>query len=436
MRSKSLFRAAWLAPAAALMFTACFESPNDPGKNGDVDTLTVPSTYSFLGPDGASNVDYAGQTVRNLLIADIQAAARVPAASGHSGPFTANDILKYYQHVDTDSIDILTNVTGSVTRLHAKYARIASQKSLHNKISPAVVIGYGVPADSLIRRWAAQIAANSLDSAKRRTKAVYLDTNGADLSQLLSKVMGGAVAYYQATTEYLQPITQRNNTDLVTGTNYTQMEHNWDEAFGYFGAARDYVTNYTDQELTTGGASSYKDANGDGKIDFGSEYNFSMMGRYVGRRDLGISGQDWTGDAFKAFAKGRALISAKGSADSIAAQRAIIVDVWEKTFAANTISYIKTVKTILDTTVSYDLDRQATLGGFWGEMKAFSVCLQFSPYKKASDAQLAQLQTYLGTGPVRGAGKDAYMAQLDQALALVKSIYGFSDTQVNSDTWR
>jgi Domain of unknown function (DUF4856) len=437
-RTGSAFSAAASAILFSSLFSACVvDDTEDHEHDHDEDTLSVPATYAFLGADGLSSVDYGGQTVRNLLIADIQSAARAAAQASYAGTgLTENDILKYFTHVDADSLDIRTSLSGApvTERLHTKYAQISAAKSLHDKISSATVIGYGKNATDLIKDWVAQVVSNSQDSAKRKTAEAYLDSNGVDLSQLISKVAAGAVAFHQGTAVYLKDLATKNNIDLVSGKNYTQMEHNWDEAFGYFGAARDYGTNYTDDELNSA-STSYKDANGDGKIDFRSEYNFSMMGRYTARRDRGLS-QDWSGDAFKAFVKGRALISAKQSADSIAVQRAIIAEVWEKTYASNVVAYIKVTKSALADTSAFTLARKASLGAAWGELKAFAINLQFNYYKKITDAQLAELHGYIGTHPVRGEGQADYVENLDKALALVKSVYGFSDAQIAADSWR
>lgn len=444
MKTPHLHRRSWPRVTAGFsavllssMLSACLVDDTEDPKEPEEETLVVPATYAFLGADGLSSVDYGGQTVRNLLIADIQSAARAAGQASYSGNgLTENDILKYFTHVDADSLDIRTSLSGApvTDRLQTKYVQISAAKSLHDKISSATVIGYGKNATDLIKDWTAQIVANSQDSAKRKTAEAYLDSNGVDLSQLISKVSAGAVALYQGTGVYLKDVTTKNNTDLVSGKNYTQMEHVWDEAFGYFGAARDYGTNYTDDEMNSA-ATSYKDSNGDGKIDFRSEYNFSMMGRYTARRDRGLS-QDWSGDAFKAFVKGRALISAKASADSIAAQRAIAAEVWEKTYASNVIAYIKVTKSALADTSAFTLARKASLGAAWGELKAFAVNLQFNHYKKITDAQLAELHELIGTHPVRGEGQAEYVEALDEALALVKSVYGFTDAQIAADSWR
>jgi hypothetical protein len=411
------------------MFTACFESPSDSGDAGNNDSVSVPTNYAFVDANGVSTVVYTGQTARLLLIHDIQTAAR--AAKGTGSPITAASILKYYYNADADSLDILMPV-GALARFHTKYAQIQGGRFLNDKISPDTVIGYGVTADSLVKRWAAQIAANSQDAGKRATEEVYLDANGMDLSQMISKVLAGAVAYYQASEIYFKDITARNNTALVSGTNYTEMEHRWDEAFGYFGASRDYVSNYLDTNFVSA-ATSFKDVNTDGKIDFRSEFNFSMMGRYTARRDLGIAGQDWNGDAFRAFVKGRALISAKKSTEAIAAQRAIALDIWDKVYASNTISYIKNVQGKLATDVS---TTRVGVSGAWSELKAFAVCLQFNSSRKISNADLVKLQTWIGNGPVMtGPGRIEYLNKLDSAKTLVQSVYGFTNAQVNAASW-
>jgi len=429
MFKKNLLRSALLASASALLLTACFESPNDSGDAGNADSVSVPVDYAFLDSNGASTVVYTGQTARLLLIHDIQTAAR--AGRGASAPITAGSILKYYYNRDTDSLDILASV-GSFTRFHTKYAQIQGGRYLDDKISPAVVIGYGVTADSLVKRWAAQLAANSQDAGKRANEEAYLDSNGMDLSQMISKVLAGAVAYYQASEIYFKDITTRNNTALVTGTNYTEMEHRWDEAFGYFGASRDHLSKYTDSNFVSQ-TTSFKDANTDGKIDFRSEYNFSMMGRYTARRDLLLPGQDWNGDAFRAFVKGRALITGKKSTAAIAAQRDIALRVWDDVYASNVISYIKNVKGKLATDSS---TTRIGVSGAWSELKAFAVCLQFNSARKISDADLLKLQNWIGHGPkLKGADRVEYLNKLDSAQALVKSVYGFSDAQVNAGSW-
>ena len=113
MKTKNLLTL--MALPAALLLTACFESPNN--SKGETE-VTPPTTYVFLGANGQSSVDYSGQTVRNLLIVDIQSAARVPADTGFAGTsFAVTEILKYFTHVDADSLNIRSNVAGGKTQI-------------------------------------------------------------------------------------------------------------------------------------------------------------------------------------------------------------------------------------------------------------------------------------------------------------------------------
>lgn len=438
MFTPSLKRSAWLAPvAAAFLLIGCFESPSGGSDDANDTTIVAPPYYVFIGPDTLSSVDNGAATVRNLLIQDLQSAARVAAGGGFAGTsLAATEITKYYNHVDADSLNIRTTMVAGKTPLHTKYAQIAANASLADKASSAVVIGYGVSADSLLRMWVGQVVANALDSAKRKTALAYFDANGVDLSQMISKIQAGAVSFHQGTT-ILKNIDTYDNTVLVSGKNYTAREHAWDEAFGYFGAARNY-TAYTDDSLNAGANSYRDDFPADGKVDWRAENNFNMMARYTARRDRTLA-QNWNGDIFAAFIKGRALISAKRNASTLASSRATIARIWEEAFAANTISYIKNVSIILDTiSDTPTVNARGTLAGNFSEMKAFAVCLQFNALdRKITDTQLAQLQGYLGTYPDRSvSGKAAYRLKLDSAKALVKSVYGFSDAQVNADAWK
>ena len=94
---------------------------------------------------------------------------------------------------------------------------------------------------------------------------------------MTQKVMWGALVLTQSICLRFQMMT------IQCPMIYTAMEHHWDESFGYFGAARDYNTGYSDD--TDRKTDPYNDSNGDGLIDFKTEYN---MGWAVtaAKRDL------------------------------------------------------------------------------------------------------------------------------------------------------
>ena len=172
--------------------------------------------------------------------------------------------------------------------------------------------------------------------------------------------------------------------------NHTAMEHNWDEAYGYFGAARDY-TDYTDDEIAgkatqNGARKKYHDTNGDGKIDLTSEYNFGNSVN-AAKRDRGRS-TDFTKNAFDAWIRGRAIITAHHGknfekwSDSmkadLRAQVAAIGAAWEGAVAATVIHYINDVLADMS---KFDTDdyNYADHAKHWGELKGFALGLQFNP---------------------------------------------------------
>ena len=74
--------------------------------------------------------------------------------------------------------------------------------------------------------------------------------NGVEYGQLIEKGLMCAVFMNQMTVNYLGTLNDDDNTtavDTAAGKYYTEMEHHWDEAYGYFTSEVDYPTNGTDR---------------------------------------------------------------------------------------------------------------------------------------------------------------------------------------------
>ena len=125
------------------------------------------------------------------------------------------------------------------------------------------------------------------------------DAHGRNYRQLLQKFLLGAVTLSQTTNDYLQ--TDFANTLGQEGTKkYGAGEHDWDEAFGYYGAARNN-NDFTDNEAAgksgrDGWKNGYNDINGDGTIDVRSEYNLGISQNCAKRDRLDID-DDGVGEA-------------------------------------------------------------------------------------------------------------------------------------------
>ena len=427
-----------LLTVASLFLAAC--GSDEDAENGDSAgeadaTIEIPQAYVFDSRfvEGESSVSYSGQVVRNLLLQDLKSLTDSVGKDG-ARSIAVSDMLKRYEYDDALNLKTRT-ITGAVPALENQYSSLSTGKNLVGKISDQPVIGYNRPADDLVREWFRTIADNSQDSDKLGTPMAYTTDDGVDMSQMINKVLIGAVPYYQATGIYLGSLLERDNSEARDGTDpYTAMEHAWDEAFGYFGAARDY-SRYTDDQLAGSVDDFTFDSNGDGSIDFKSEYNFGLS-RNAGKRDRGGSGVDFTQEIFNAFLAGRTAITNQGTVAEISTHRQTAANGMEKVIAATVVHYIN--DTLSDMSkLGTPEENRANLNKHWAEMKGYTIALQYNPFRLISDGQLVELHGIMGAAPVYdepgSAGYKTQVANYERAKAVLQAAYGFSNS--NMQNW-
>ena len=407
---------------------------DDSTSGPDNTTITVPTAYTFESrfDAGQSSVGYSGQVVRNLLIQDLQTAITNMSKPG-AAALTLNDLLAIYEHDDAANMMTLTS-TGSLPALEEQYNKISTGKKLSDKISSQVLPGYDKTADQLIREWLQIIANNAQNPDRLGTPLVYTTAEGVDLSQMINKLLLGSVAYYQGTGVYLEGILGDNNNDRDGSAAHTAMEHHWDEAFGYFGAARDYGR-YSDEDLAGSTDQFVFDSNDDGKIDFDSEYNYAFA-RGAGKRDNGRS-TDFSTTIFDAFLEGRAIITGKGPETDLVAQRKIVRETWERIIAATVIHYInEVIADMEDLTPDSTPENSLDLNKHWAEMRGYALALYYNPARKISDTDMQVFQGYLETAPVHAPEQaiehSQYRSRLGLARTILQNAYGFSGSDVNN----
>ena len=425
----------WLAlllTVASLFLVAC--GSDEDAEDGDLEgeagaTIEIPQAYVFDSRfvEGESSVSYSGQVVRNLLLQDLKATTDSVGKDG-ARPIAVSDMLQLYEYDDALNLKTLTT-TGGLAASESHYSALSTGKNLVGKISDEPVIGYNRPADDLVREWFKAIADNSEDSDKLGTPMAYTTDDGVDMSQMLNKVLIGAVPYYQATGVYLNGLLERDNSEARDGTDpYTAMEHAWDEAFGYFGAARDYAR-YSDDQLAGSVDDFTFDSNGDGSIDFKSEYNFGLS-RNAAKRDKGGSGVDFTQEIFNAFLAGRTAITNQGSVAEISAHRQAAAEGMEKVIAATVVHYINDTLSDMSELGTAE-ENIANLNKHWAEMKGYTVALQYNPFRLISDGQLAELHGIMGEAPIYDEpGSNSYKTQVanyERAKSVMQAAYGFSN---------
>tara|TARA_B110000438_G_scaffold300323_1_gene352459 strand:- start:438 stop:1685 length:1248 start_codon:yes stop_codon:yes gene_type:complete len=409
------------------VFVGC--SSDDDNDDDGQTLIDTPTSYSFASRfnEGESSVSYSGQVVRNLLINDIKIQMSTDAGSGN--PATLVSMM-----ANDNADQAILSSAGSMTTVQTKYHDI-STSHLNDRLTAVesyTIPGYDANAGTLVNGWVQELAA----SGKTRATGLRLD-------QITQKTLWGAVSYWQGTSKYMSKIPTDDNTVASgDGAAYTAMEHHWDESFGYFGAALDYNTGYTDDSRKNG---PNVDSNGDGSIDFKSEYNVGWA-ITAAKRDLCSACDtdlDFTKTIFDAYLEGRTLITNQADLADILVQRDIVMNTWEKVVAAVSIHYVNDVAddiagliTAADTSIAPGSDATADYENHWGEMRGYANGLLYNDFKAITDANLLRILTVMGTAPVYPSNGDfsamqAYHDSLvGEVRAIFKASYGFSDANV------
>ncbi|MFT6000773.1 MAG: hypothetical protein ACI81P_003237 [Neolewinella sp.] len=308
-----------------LMFSGCQD---------DDDTrpvLEVPSDYSFTR-DAQSTVLFSGQTTR-LAMADELAAA----------------LLDFDQTTEGLS-NMFLNTEGTMPFTDANLN--ASTKSIRSKVAASIDLFFtNTTATAAIRTTMDELLlsqVNDIFPSRNEVASIgqagqladgssvrYVNANGLEYNQAFVKSLIGALMYDQAVNNYLSisvldESTNRADNDLgtvVEGKPYTNMEHKWDEAFGYlFGGSQDRA-----KPLDDLGA-------GD-----------SFLNKYLGRLE---ADEDYAGIAAAtelALRTGRAAIVA-GDYEERDRQATIIKDNLTKILAVRAVYYLKQGEIALTTT--------------------------------------------------------------------------------------
>ncbi|MEM7036136.1 MAG: DUF4856 domain-containing protein, partial [Bacteroidota bacterium] len=209
---------------------------------------------------------------------------------------------------------------------------------------------------------------------------------GIEYTQLIEKGLMSAVFYYQATSVYMgdDRIGESVDNETVVEGKGTDMEHHWDEAFGYLGV----------------------------EIDFPANDDVRFYGKYCNSRNDVLATND---TLMNAFLWGRAAISA-GDMTTKNVARDAVRDQWERVVAGTAIHYINGGKA--------DIADDALRNHQLSEAIAFVGALKYNPTKKISDAQIQTVLDNIGTNLYQ-----VTAANLDAARDLLSSVYGMDDVK-------
>lgn len=315
--------------ATLFVFTSC-----DPEEDTQYD---IPMTYDF------ENVSYSGQTQRMAMLTEMKAYLTTADVTG--GTLDADRLKAMF--ANADGADFAGTYEAS--------------KQLKNKTFESTQATFETLMEDIATASQSTVpAANGqagVSTSANGEKNYLLDENGVEITQLIEKGLMGACFYYQATTIYFGDGKMNVDNETVVEGEGTEMEHHWDEAFGYLGVPVNFPS------VTDG---------------------LVFWGKYSNVVD-GVLGTNQT--LMDALIKGRAAISNNDLAtrdEAIIEARAA----WEEVVAGTAIHYLNSGMANAN---DFTLRAHAL-----SEAVAFIYSLQFNPEKSVTNAQVGELLTLVG----------------------------------------
>lgn len=361
----------------ALLILAVFGFSLSSCKKDD-NSYDVPETYSF------ENVSYSGQTDRLDMLGELAAYAKSASAVSATA-LDASSMKDMFSNANEPFS--LAELNASTKQLKSK--TVASEQTVLENLMDALA------AASQYTDSTASSGQAGIMQTNDGTSSYLLNANGLELAQVIEKGIMGACFYYQATAVYMGSGKMDVDNETVVEGEGTEMEHHWDEAFGYFGVPTDYPSNIN---------------------------GIRFWGKYAdGSRETYLS----TGtNLMNALIEGRAAISAQ-DLDERDAQIAIAREQWELVLAGASVHY-------LNKAIANFSEDAAVLHHALSEAYAFVYGLQFGGQQSLSTAEIDAILVQIGNNadPLQANLYNSSSANLQAAkTALVNAFPALASVQ-------
>jgi len=311
-------------------------------------------------------------------------------------------------------------------------------KDLHNRKednSLGNFIGWAIAGDNdgdivaneLIQYWFSQVARIATDGDEQ-TKAIY---SNVDYKALITSFLSASIPYYQISNVHLHD-TEGLSTDNLTAFQnqpYTQLEHHWDMAFGYFGTNRsanlqsletiisqhnkvnDLASLSTDSVFDTAAFLAQRDLSTPSFVNSKSKPTVTAF--IEGRKVITLSEQDITTESKKSL---------------ISKNAQIIIANWEMAIIENLIHHI-------NNTIDYGpYITSGTLSNYqtsWSKMKAYALALQFNPYSTLPLESLEYINDQISVRPdTRVNSVNGYLGDILRARNVLQSHFGIPEEAI------
>ncbi len=401
----------------------------------DLDTsgIQAPNAYEFSSltdPSAPSSVDYRVATTQLALIKELEYL------------IGSDELQAYGQGKDRAIvIELLNRVYEGGTK--TSFNKNLTEVNLYDDLSTptpvkGIVIGDGtltfatssfaentniketvsLATDEQIQDWFFNIATLATDD----DNTTRFTSNGFNYQALVIGYLSVAMPFDRASNTHLNATgLGANNTRDNSNLSFTQLEHNWDLAFGYFGTSQLAKTQSLDSIITN-------NQNGVSRLN---NYVFDVA-EATAQRDLDstLREANFSQSIINDFLNGRAIISLDKDHASFDKQTSLIGNHadnilynWEKALAATLIYHTKNTIIKRYTIDEYDFH--------WAMMTVYAQAIAMSPNSLLASEDIAILTA--NKLDASDTNKQTnYLTTLYVAEQNIKQTYGFSESDVAS----
>jgi hypothetical protein len=357
----------FLAMCCAGVFSACNnDDEEEPGNNNT--GYTVPTAYSEF-----TNVSLTEAT--DLLSMWQEFGNEMKRGNTPNTVLDANKLKEmyrnqgaHYSQAFTGSLSAITFAADTTYFLNAldQLAQASTSTTLASEGVAGVIIS---PNDSNVK--------------------YLVDANGLEVMQLVEKGLLGAAFYYQIAEFYTRDAFVGpgvDNTNVTEGIG-TPRQHNWDLAFGMFGAPLDFPNSATLSQARA-------------------------VARYCNSRNA-ILGTNNT--VLQAYLRGRAAINNNDN-NTVTTQAQAVREAWEVVLAATAINYFNRAAGSENADIARRLHALS-------EGIAFVRNLKYSTNARITAAQITQIENLIGTNFWQTTADN-----MRAARNILADVYGFDET--------
>ena len=460
--------------ALPLMLSACGDD------NEEIIIFTAPETYDFTSrtnPGMPSSVDYKDATTRLVIIKELEYLIGSDYLQDLGAQWTSEFGQAYalpkvyellnaiyetgtksgtyslvnqniYDLYDPDNLEISgsTPIKGLNFLTPPDFSSLSENINLRDAMPGVTLdlhnrkeneehgdfIGWGISgvldgddiADQLIKSWFQKIASLATDG----DKTTRFTLGNLNLQALISSFLSVSIPYFQVSNIHLNSdiglLSDNNesNTDFA----YTQLEHHWDLAFGYYGTLITANTESLETIIATP-SRTLTDLNA---LLTNTVFDFAVS---MAQRDYDATFHDvhFSKNINKSFLEGREVIRLNNPDVTDIQKKVLLHDsasdtiiIWERAIAANLVHHIN--RTIDN---GHSLDE--TYEKHWAKMKVYALALQFSPYSSIDNETLKKINEAIRQIPhARTSSINNYLADILEVRDSIQAIYNFSDENV------